>query len=59
MMPVDAIPVRYQRMPNSGDLTVITADGRIDRGIKSEHPDSVGFISHFATCPNANQHRKR
>lgn len=59
MMPVDITPVRYLRAPLLGNLTFITEDGYIDRGFTSYKPDSEGYISHFATCPNASKHRKR
>ena len=51
--------------PN-GNMTYITADGRVMRGIMSGVNGTgaldigcKGRISHFATCPNASQHRRR
>lgn len=40
--------------------TFITEDGETKRGWEDEYAgDYAGYTPHWATCPNANQHRKR
>lgn len=56
-MPCDAKPIPYTEDP-TGSLTLVTPDGRIVRAKSDATSDQVGYISHFATCPNANAHRK-
>lgn len=65
-MPCDADPVNYQKNYKGASL-IVTAEGAVIRGdIVENDPsaplqkiiDGQGYISHFATCPNANQHRK-
>lgn len=40
-------------------LTFVTPDGDVVVGQAWEESELVGYISHFATCPNADKHRKR
>lgn len=59
-MPCDA----YKRTMIKGDGkdVLITDDGGIIHGTFADYEhgaNASGYISHFATCPNANQHRKR
>jgi len=66
VMPCDVPAVDYQDNYNGKDL-IITEDGQVIRGtIIKNNPQSKlqlvvsgkGYISHFATCPNAAKHRK-
>lgn len=64
MMPCDAKPIRYQIEPNgSKRLTLVTPFGGTIHAYKAEEQGDVskyyGYTSHFATCPNADQHRQR
>ena len=55
MMPVDAQPVSF-RTVHPGEkaaLTLVTPQGRIARGIHDPGADTIGYTSHFATCPAA------
>lgn len=59
-MPCDA----YKRTMIKGDGkdVLVTDDGEIIHGTFADYEhgaNASGYISHFATCPNANQHRKR
>jgi len=49
-MPVDAVPVPH------GNLEVHNGECRVIR--KTEVYEGDRYISHFATCVNAKQHRK-
>lgn len=46
-----------------GDVVIITDDGRYIRGKSvgdaNEDGYEVGRVSHFSTCPNADQHRRK
>lgn len=65
-MPCDATAVEYQEN-YKGSTTIVTDDGRVIRanivaaGNSPLTPaiDGNGYISHFATCPYAKQHRQR
>lgn len=57
-MPVDADPKRFIVDPK-GPALYVTEGGTTVRGIPSEDAGAeVGYISHFATCPNADSFRK-
>lgn len=58
-MPCDAKPISYRNTFPQGSLVLITPDGKVARGEFDPSSDTIGYLSHFATCPNANQHRKR
>lgn len=62
-MPVDAKPISYRTMhPGTKGfnvMTLVTKDGRVAKGVFDPSSDKIGYTSHFATCPNANAHRKR
>ena len=63
-MPVDAKPISYSEnlhpsAKGKDILTLVTEHGSIVRTVFDPGGDKVGYTSHFATCPNANQHRKR
>lgn len=67
-MPVDAAIVNFFLDPKGKELFVME-NGAVVHGIKAlpgevhYYPGEVhyypGHISHFATCPNADQHRRR
>ena len=61
-MPCDAKPISYQTtlpLPDNDEiLTLVTPDGRVVRGMFDPDSEKIGYTSHFATCPNANQHRR-
>ena len=62
MMPVDAKPISYSEvfLPGTKDtLTLVTEKGTLVSTVFDPGGDNIGYTSHFATCPNANQHRKR
>ena len=46
---------------DEGNETLITDDGEVCKGRFASLEDganAAGYISHFATCPNANAHRR-
>ncbi len=56
--PVDSKPIPF-RNDIRGDLTLVTPDGRVCKGIYDPSSTRIAYTSHFATCPNANEWRKR
>lgn len=59
-MPVDAAKRTIKK--DGGHEVLVTEDGELIRGTFAsleEGANGVGYISHFSTCPNANQHRRR
>jgi hypothetical protein len=45
----------------NGKERLVTKDGKVVTGVlcASDHPNAlVGYLSHFATCPNAKQFRR-
>ncbi len=59
-MPCDAQPIHYSPSCN-GNLMLITPDGAVLGGgvARDDTSKFVGYTSHFATCPAANQFRRR
>lgn len=57
-MPCDPKPIPFVE-DKTGSLTLVTKDGRVVRAKADASSDEFGYVSHFATCPNANQHRKK
>ncbi len=62
-MPVSPEFVSYRR-PVEGEKAkekIVTPDGDVISADKAETKDAegYGYISHFATCPGAANHRKR
>lgn len=58
-VPVDAKSLYF--LPGLGDELFILPDGTTQRGQKADEESNstqIGFISHFATCPCADQFRK-
>lgn len=63
-MPCDAAGISYSVDLHPGAkgeevLNLITDRGTIVRTMFDPGGDKIGYTSHFATCPNANQHRKK
>lgn len=64
-MPCNAEQVQYQENKR-GSALIVTKDGDVVRGnIIDDNQtslvpvvDGVGYVSHFATCPNAAKHRR-
>lgn len=40
-------------------LTLVTEHGTVVRTVFDPAGDKIGYTSHFATCPNANKHRRK
>lgn len=60
-IPVDAESVIFKPDP-AGSATFVLMDGSTQRGLKvSEQGEDtkIGYISHFATCTEADSFRKR
>lgn len=55
-MPVDPKPVPF--VPDGGKDYFVCDNGRVVRGIADKNGSEKGHISHFATCPYADQARK-
>lgn len=63
-MPCDAAKISYSEILHPGVggndvMTLVTERGQIVRTVFDPAGDKIGYISHFATCPNAGQHRRR
>ena len=59
-MPCDAQPVTFRPSETGGQM-VVTPDGRVVRAdvVKGDSSGSLGYISHFATCPKAGKYKKK
>lgn len=60
-MPCDAKQLIYWENPKGASL-IVTPNGKTlkaDLEGDSAKATGIGYISHFATCPNANTHRRR
>lgn len=60
-MPCDAEPVVYWQQKN-GSKTIVLNNGEVIKGELEGIPGTetgIGYISHFATCPDAERFRKR
>ena len=61
-MPCDTTLINYS-LDGNGTDNIVTPSGTVLRcnaqGISPEKADGAGYISHFATCPNAANHRRR
>ena len=58
-MPVDACPILFTE---GGNGIFVTDGGAVIHGtrcVKGQANMRVGYISHFATCPDANMYRKK
>lgn len=56
-MPCNADLITFTR--GGGPETFVTPEGKIERGKRDRNGALTGYISHFATCPNANRHRRK
>lgn len=56
-MPCDAGKVRYRADP-AGKESFVTERGSIVRGVSAPDGESWGCISHFKTCPKAEEFRR-
>ena len=59
-IPVNAEQITYQQKAG-GSLKVVTPNGEVISGELAGDPQKatgIGFISHFATCPEADKFRK-
>ena len=57
-MPCDVEAISY-RTDLHGDLNLVTPEGKVARGVFDPGSGKIGYTSHFATCPNANAHRRK
>ena len=60
-MPVDPDYITYWQKAG-GTKKIVTPNGNVISADVTGDPESatgLGFTSHFATCPNADQHRRR
>lgn len=58
MMPVNAEPVQFNYQLGAKDR-VVTGNGEVLPADIREDGKERGWISHFATCPDASKFRKR
>ena len=60
-MPCNAEPIFFDlaNMNDEGTKTFVKDDGTIAIGIENPGGQEVGYISHFATCPEADKWRKK
>ena len=60
-MPCDPEPVKYWRSP-TGLHKIVTAAGEVVSADLEGEPQlvtGVGYVSHFATCPKADEFRRK
>ena len=59
--PCNPEPIHYRKMVHGIEnmLILVTPEGDVTPGQAWEDSDLFGYISHFATCPYADRHRKR
>lgn len=57
-MPCNAKLVRFD-FEAGGPALLVTEDGEVVRGRISKTGADEGYISHYATCPHANEFRRR
>ena len=57
-MPCDPKPILYRPDPK-GEQTYVNESGIVCKGTPDTSANRTGYISHFATCPNAFMHRRR
>lgn len=59
--PCDPDQIIY-RAEKKGNLRVVTPNGEVMSAVLSDNPETatgIGYISHFATCPQADRFRRR
>lgn len=54
-MPCDPYIITF--VPGGGPETFVTPEGKVERGARSKD-GKIGYISHFATCPQSRRFRK-
>jgi len=60
-MPVNPEEVAYEQKAG-GSLKIVTPNGEVlsaERPADPQKATGIGYISHFATCPEADKFRKR
>ena len=61
-MPCNTEIVTYRKQ-KGGKEKIVTPNGEVYSGkivdARTMDATGIGYISHFATCPNASKHRKR
>lgn len=59
-MPCNPEPI-YYRPDQKGAATIVTPNGEVQRATLVDPAKAIGwgYMSHFATCPNAAGHRKK
>ena len=57
LIPVNSVKKRI--IKGEGNVRIVTESGDIVSGRYDPEGDIVGYVSHFATCPNASKHRRR
>ncbi|MDE6053237.1 MAG: hypothetical protein K2G55_05645 [Lachnospiraceae bacterium] len=60
-MPVNEQLVNY-KLEDKGKDKIVTPEGDVVScisGVDASEADGYGYVSHFATCPNAQKHRKK
>ena len=60
-MPCNAELLRYFAGEDEDGhfCSFITPSGTVEHGVPDRYGDRIGYMSHFATCPNADRHRRR
>lgn len=60
-MPCNTEPIFFDlaNMNDEGTKVFVKDDGTIAIGIKNPEGQEVGYISHFATCPEADKWRTK
>jgi len=59
MMPVDVQKIPYRTdVPGRGSVTLVTPEGRVVSGNMDLDSDKYGYVSHFSTCPGADEMRR-
>ena len=56
-IPCDPGVIRFHAA--GGPETFVTVDGKVERGQRQKDGAAWGYISHFATCPQADRFRKK
>ena len=56
-MPVDPGVIRFHAA--GGPETFVAVNGKVERGQRSAAGEAWGYISHFATCPEADRMRRK
>ena len=60
-MPVNEQLVNY-KLEDKGKDKIVTPEGEVVScisGVNADEANGYGYVSHFATCPNAQKHRKK